>query len=139
MYALVILSVWPAAELDVRRARQFDNVLPVREVIVLGYNNLVDNEKVLVKNEHLRDLCRRYQVASLKVFGSVARGEEREDSDIDILVRFVQPVSLLTLVRMEREMSALLGRKVDLVTEQGISLYIRDAVLASARGIYELS
>ncbi len=95
------------------------------------------NEKVLV-DEHLRDLCRQYRVASLKVFGSVARGEEREDSDIDMLVRFVQPVSLLTLVRMERELSALLGRKVDLVTEQGISPYIRDSVLASAREVYEL-
>jgi hypothetical protein len=46
---------------------------------------------------------------------------------------------LLTLVRLERELSALIGRKVDLVTEQAISPYIREAVLSSARGIYELS
>lgn len=96
------------------------------------------NEMVVV-DERLLALCRRYKVASLKVFGSVARGEEREDSDIDILVRFVHPVSLLTLVRLERELSALFGRKVDLVTEQGLSPYIRDMVVANARGIYELS
>ncbi|MEW6179947.1 MAG: nucleotidyltransferase family protein [Chloroflexota bacterium] len=90
-------------------------------------------------NEQLLNLCRRYQVASLKVFGSVARGEEHQDSDIDILVQFVHPVSLLTLVRLERELSDLFGRKVDLLTEQALSPYIRDAVIASAREIYALS
>ena len=54
-------------------------------------------------------------------------------------MRFVHPVSLLTLIRFERELSALFGRKVDLVTEQGLSPYIRDAVLANAREIYERS
>ncbi len=96
-------------------------------------------EKTIVVDERLLDLCRQYQVASLKVFGSVARGEEREDSDIDILVQFIRPVSLLTLVRFERELSTLFGRKVDLVTEQALSPYIREAVLSNARGIYELS
>ncbi len=96
-------------------------------------------DEMLVRDERLLKLCRKYLVASLKVFGSVARGEEREDSDIDILVQFVHPVSLLTLVRLERELSALFGRKVDLVTEQAVSPYIREAVLSSARELYELS
>ena len=96
-------------------------------------------DKMLVEDERLLNLCQKYQVASLKVFGSVARGEEREDSDIDILVQFVRPVSLLTLVQFERELSILFGRKVDLVTEEGISPYIREAVLSSARGLYERS
>ena len=97
------------------------------------------NGKIFVLNEQLLNLCRRYQVASLKVFGSVARGEEHQDSDIDILVQFVHPVSLLTLVRLERELSDLFGRKVDLLTEQALSPYIRDAVIASAQEIYNLS
>ena len=92
----------------------------------------------IIPFDQLQDICRQFQVSSLKVFGSVARGEERPDSDIDILVKFTQPVSLLTLIRMEREMSELLGRKVDLVTEEGLSPYIREDVLASARRIYEL-
>lgn len=96
-------------------------------------------DEIFELSEPLLNLCRRYQVASLKVFGSVARGEEREDSDIDILVQFVHPVSLLTLVRLERELSDLFGRKVDLLTEQALSPYIRDSVIASAREIYALS
>ncbi len=97
------------------------------------------NKELIAVDDRFFKLCRHYQVASLKVFGSVARSEEREDSDIDILVRFVHPVSLLTLIRFERELSALFGQKVDLVTEQGMSPHIRDAVLANAREIYELS
>ncbi len=101
------------------------------------YNTHMNND--IVVDEQLRELCRRYQVASLKVFGSVARGEAQKDSDLDILVQFVQPVSLLTLIRLERELSVLFGRKVDLITEQALSPYIRDEVLSGARGIYELS
>jgi len=47
----------------------------------------------------------------------VARGEETEESDVDLLVRFARPKSLLDLVRIEREFSEALGRKVDLLTE----------------------
>jgi predicted nucleotidyltransferase len=90
-------------------------------------------------DERLAGLCRQYHVASLEVFGSVARGEADEDSDIDILVRFVRPASLLTLVRLERELSALFGRRVDLVTEQAVSPYMRETVLSTAQKIYELS
>ena len=96
-------------------------------------------DEMFVGDERLLKLCRKYHVASLKVFGSVARGEQHDDSDIDILVQFVCPLSLLTMVRFERELSALFGRKVDLVTEQAISPYIRESVLSSARGLNELS
>ncbi len=53
------------------------------------------------------------------LFGSFARGEEREDSDVDILVKFDRtlPIGLLAYVRMNRELEEKLGRKVDLVEE----------------------
>ena len=94
-------------------------------------------DTISATDERLSKLCQKYQVASLKVFGSVARGDVHERSDIDLLVQFVHPVSLLTLVRLERELSTLFGRKVDLVTEQAISPYIREAVLSNARALYE--
>ncbi|HEX2919565.1 MAG TPA: nucleotidyltransferase family protein [Bacteroidales bacterium] len=56
----------------------------------------------------------------IAVFGSYARGEEKPESDIDILVEFSESKSLLTLVRIERELSEFLGVKVDLLTEESI-------------------
>jgi len=62
------------------------------------------------------------------VFGSYARGEERADSDLDLLVWFSEQHSLLGLIRMERELSELLGVKIDLLTEQAISPYLIDRI-----------
>ena len=55
------------------------------------------------------------------IFGSVARNEATSESDIDILVRFENAISLLEFVRMERELTSLLGRKVDLVSEGALT------------------
>lgn len=81
--------------------------------------------------------CQRHGVTLLGVFGSVARGESRPDSDVDVLVRLSQPKSLLELVAMEEELSQLLKRKVDLVTEAAISPYLRERVLAETVVLYE--
>ena len=70
------------------------------------------------------------------VFGSMARGEATEQSDIDLLVRFSKRKSLLELVRLEREVAAALGRKVDLLTESAISPYLWDKVRRELRVIY---
>jgi len=70
------------------------------------------------------------------VFGSMARGEAEAQSDIDLLVRFSKRKSLLEMVKLEREVSAALGRKVDLLTEGAISPYLRDRVKRELRVIY---
>ena len=80
--------------------------------------------------------CQMYGVESLRVFGSAARGEEGPDSDIDLLVRFSEPKSLLELVRIEREFSEHFRRPVDLVTEGDLSPYIRDEILLHASTVY---
>jgi len=85
----------------------------------------------------LRDLCERNDVAVLRLFGSAARGEETEASDIDLLVRFTHPKGLLELVRLERDMGRVLARRVDLVTERALSPYLKDRILADARVVYE--
>ncbi len=72
-----------------------------------------------VKNiilNHLKD----YQPVSLGIFGSFARGESTKKSDIDILVKFKVAPSLLTLIKLENELSDLLGIKVDLITTGAI-------------------
>ena len=62
----------------------------------------------------------KYQPLRIGVFGSFARGEEVATSDLDLLVSFKKPFGLLQLVRIERELSELLGTKVDLVTERAL-------------------
>jgi uncharacterized protein len=88
--------------------------------------------------EALASVCRRYQVRELAVFGSVLRPDHCPESDVDMLVSF-QPaarVTFTTLARMQRELEALLGRKVDLVPKDGLKPVIRDHVLATARVLY---
>ncbi len=85
----------------------------------------------------LIEICRRNDVSKLGVFGSVARGQATEQSDVDLLVYFFKPKSLLTLVALERRMSAVLGRKVDLLTKAAISPYLRERIMRELQVIYE--
>ena len=71
------------------------------------------------------------------VFGSMARGEATNRSDIDLLVKFSKRKSLLALVKLERELSTILGRKVDLLTEAAISPYLRERIMHDLQVIYE--
>ena len=64
-------------------------------------------------------------VSEVALFGSVARGEETEESDLDLLIRLRIPIDYFILVDPEQELSARLGRRVDLVTEGAMSPYIR--------------
>ena len=88
--------------------------------------------------EALARFCRRYQVRELALFGSMRSQDHRPESDIDLLVSF-QPaarVTFLTLARMQREIEALLGHKIDLVPKDGLKPVIRDHILATARVLY---
>ena len=86
----------------------------------------------------IAEICRRYQVKELSLFGSAARGEMRPGSDIDLLVEFLPEarVDLLEHFAAERELSALLGRKVDLVSKRALRSALRGEVLSQARLIY---
>ncbi len=68
-----------------------------------------------IKDRILNHL-KEYEVRKIGIFGSFARGENRPGSDIDILVEFKDVPSLLTLIRLENELSEIIGIKVDLVT-----------------------
>jgi predicted nucleotidyltransferase len=71
----------------------------------------------------------------VRVFGSVARGEERADSDVDFLVSLEPGRSLLDLARLELRLERLLGRPVDVVTEAGLRPPIRATALREAIGV----
>ena len=82
------------------------------------------------------DICRQNDVSMIGVFGSMARGDAKKKSDIDLIVRFSKRKSLLAMVRLERELSEALGRKVDLLTEAAISPYFRESVLKELKVVY---
>ena len=69
----------------------------------------------------LVDICRNNAVTSVGVFGSMARGQSTPQSDLDLLVEFGERKSLLDVVKLERELSAALGRKVNLLTMDAVS------------------
>lgn len=86
----------------------------------------------------IAELCRKYQVQELSVFGSALRTNFRPDSDIDLLVSF-QPeaqIGLIDFLGFQRELSEALGRKVDLVPRGGLKPLIRDEILAQAQVLY---
>jgi uncharacterized protein len=85
----------------------------------------------------LTELCDRNDVATVRVFGSMARGEDTSSSDIDLLVEFRGRKSLLDLVRIEREFSEQLGRQVELLTPSSISPYMREHVFGESKLLYE--
>ena len=89
--------------------------------------------------QQIFELCRKNKVKELSIFGSRARGDNREDSDYDLLVEF-QPsarIGLIEYSRMQIDLSDLLGRKVDLVPKNGLKPLIKERVLAEAEPIYE--
>ena len=85
----------------------------------------------------LVELCRQNDVRQIGVFGSVARGEADEQSDIDLVVSFFKRISLLRMVALERQLSDALGRKVDLLTEDAISPYLRERIKRDLKVLYE--
>lgn len=92
-----------------------------------------------VPRGRLAAICRRHRVKRLGVFGSAARGDVTESSDVDLLVEFEKDAetSLFDMVRLQEELSRLFGRKVDLATPAILeNPYRRQAVLKDLREIY---
>jgi predicted nucleotidyltransferase len=99
---------------------------------------MIVQDRISIPEEALAELCRRYYVRELALFGSVLRDDFREDSDIDVLVEFEPgaPIGLFEFVGLKQELADLLGRDVDLVEKAGLKEFLRDRVLHSAQVIY---
>lgn len=77
-----------------------------------------------------QDLHDRYYVEKIGVFGSVSRGDQKEGSDIDILVEFTRPVGFFTFLELEELLSSSLGAKVDLVTPDALKPALSGRILS---------
>ena len=84
------------------------------------------------KREAILEACARYGARKVRIFGSVARGEAGPDSDVDVLVEFEKGRSLFDHAGLLLDLEAILGCKVDVVSERGLRERIRDRVLREA-------
>ena len=82
-----------------------------------------------ILNKHRDELREKYKIAEIGIFGSYIRGEQKKESDIDILVEFSEPISLLDLIAAENYISDLIGRKVDLVPRENIRPELKQVIL----------
>ncbi|MFO7651939.1 MAG: nucleotidyltransferase domain-containing protein [bacterium] len=86
------------------------------------------------RHEILR-IAHSHGARRVRVFGSVARGDDRDDSDVDVLVDLEPGRDLLDIVAIKQDLEALLGRRVDVVTERALSPYLRSEVLREAAAL----
>ena len=87
--------------------------------------------------ERLREVCQRYGVVRLEVFGSAAHGAAGPDSDIDLLYTLAPGTRLGWAIEdLDQELATVLGRPVDLVSRRALNARIRDRVLAEAQPRY---
>lgn len=109
----------------------------------LGFSSVQEMVRVILtqltkeKEIKIDDICRKYGINYLGLFGSMARSETREDSDVDLLVKFDSKsnIGLFELDRVQRELEMRYGRKVDLVTK--INKYMEPSVMKDLKTIYE--
>lgn len=100
------------------------------------------NARIALPSDELAAFCERWQITELALFGSVLRDDFGPESDVDVLVSFEPrvPHTLLDIVRMQEELSGMLGRKVDLIertaVEQSRNYIRRNAILRSAETIH---
>ena len=94
--------------------------------------------QVSAKLPQIADVCRRYGVRELMLFGSAVGAGFGAESDLDFLVEFETSarVGLIHLGNLQEELQELLGRKVDLVPKQGLKPLVRDRVLQQAERVY---
>jgi predicted nucleotidyltransferase len=102
---------------------------------VFVYNQFMEQklESLLkILHQQIPLLAERYSVETLEVFGSYVRDEQKQDSDLDVLVTFKEDPSLLTYIAIENYLSDLLGVKVDLVMKDSLKPKIGEQILNEA-------
>lgn len=97
-------------------------------------NNLRFTEAI---RDKIITILKKHGAKKISIFGSYVRGEATQESDLDIIVEFEQPMGLIKFVGIEFELSDSLGIKVDLLTEKSISPYLIDIIKKEATVIYE--
>lgn len=88
------------------------------------------SQRLCTERERILATARVHGARKVRVFGSVAYGTDGPDSDVDLLVDMEEGRDLLDLIALEQQLAELLGRRVEVVTDDGLSPYLRDRIVA---------
>ncbi|TAN41954.1 MAG: nucleotidyltransferase [Nitrospirae bacterium] len=88
----------------------------------------LDEIKTIIKSNK-ENVCKKYKVSEIGIFGSFVRGDQKKRSDIDILVDFYEIPDLLEFIELERYLERLLKKKVDLIDREGLRPELKDIIL----------
>jgi len=91
---------------------------------------------VEVSRDEIDEICQKAGISYLALFGSQARGDEKRDSDVDLLVEFKETPGLVSFIHTKQAFEKLFDRKVDLITRNGLSKYIKPFVQDDLQQIY---
>lgn len=92
----------------------------------------MDLNKLKVSRSQILAIAAKYGAHNIRVFGSISRGQGTSSSDLDLLIELEQGRTLLDIIAIKQDLEELLGCKVDVVTKEAISPYMRDSILKSA-------
>lgn len=96
---------------------------------------MTDSDDIIGKLRDLKAFYHDWQIARLRVFGSVARGTARHDSDVDLLVEFTETPDLITFYGVKNQIQDRIGRKVDLITPGSMHTALSESILRDARDV----
>lgn len=88
-----------------------------------------DEEIINMLKKHKKKLCKKYNIESIGIFGSYARGEENQDSDVDVLVEYKITPGFFEFLDLEDELKSIFNKKVDLVTKPALKPLIKDKII----------
>lgn len=89
-------------------------------------------ELIKSKRKEILDIAAKYGAHNVRIFGSVARGAANEQSDVDFLVAMEEDRSLLDHIGLEEDLESILRHKVDVVTDRGVSPYLKERIYSEA-------
>jgi predicted nucleotidyltransferase len=92
-------------------------------------------DSIVARRDEILAIMRAHGASNPRLFGSVARGEDRPESDIDFLVDMESGRSLIDLIGLQQALESSLGRRVDLLTPPSLNRHMRERILAEARSL----
>jgi predicted nucleotidyltransferase len=101
----------------------------------MAKQSLTTLEEIKSRREEIYSIAAKYGISDIRVFGSVARGDDNKNSDVDFLIKSANWVSLFEVCDFKYEVEDLLHKRTDIVSEDGVSKFLKDRIFSEAVSI----